>query len=290
MPKVSVVIPTCTRPHLIKRTVDSVLKQTFQDFEIIIVDDGLKERAEEVVKNIKDERIKYIQHEVNKGGGAARNTGIKATQGDYIAFLDDDDEWAPDKLEKQINLFEKTDKDVGFCYTAVNNIYDEKFEKSNVPDGTGDYHDLTLKSFKKFLTVTLLIKKEVFGIVGVFDEKLPSHQEAELMIRVTEKYKGVGINEPLVNVNMKSGYEQIGKNISRRIGGEILVLEKHLQKYKTRKKYLAKHYFQIGLWYRDSNDDANARKYFLMAWRLDFVKIRYLLHFLINILKHNKKV
>jgi len=287
--KVSVVIPTCNRPHLIKQTLDSVLKQSFQDFEIIVVDDGIKERVEKAVKSYNDSRIRYIQHEVNKGGGVARNTGIKNAVGEYIAFLDDDDEWLNEKLEMQVKALDEANEEVGFCFTAVENILDNKTEKSKIPEGLNDYHELSLISFKKFLTVTLVVKKKVFDSVGTFDESLPSHQEAELMIRVTEKYKGIGINVPLVMVNMKSGHDSVGKNFARRIKGEEMLLEKHFDKYKKRRRVLAKHYFQIGLWCRDNGEKKKARGYFFKAWRSDYFKVRYLLHYLYSFLFLHKK-
>ena len=91
MIKVSVIIPTHNRPEYVGRAIKSVLNQTYQDFEIIVVDDGLEKRAEPVINKITDSRIKYIKHEQEKGGSAARNTGIRAAQGEYIAFLDNDD-------------------------------------------------------------------------------------------------------------------------------------------------------------------------------------------------------
>jgi len=93
-PKVSVIIPTYNRAHLIGRAIQSVLNQTYQDFELIVVDDGSTDNTNEVIKEFsqKDKRILYIKHDKNKGGSAARNTGIKAARGEYIAFQDSDDE------------------------------------------------------------------------------------------------------------------------------------------------------------------------------------------------------
>ena len=95
--KVSVIIPTYNRAYLISRAINSVLNQTYQDFEIIIVDDGSTDNTEEVIKEFqeKDERIKYIRHKNNKGEAAARNTGIKAAKNEYISFQDSDDESFP---------------------------------------------------------------------------------------------------------------------------------------------------------------------------------------------------
>ena len=107
MPKVSVVISTHNRREMLKRAIDSVLKQTFQDFEIIVVDDG-NEPAEEVAKSFSDARIRYVRHEIpHRGAPAARNTGIRSSQGEFVAFLDDDDEWLPLKLQLQVKALDE---------------------------------------------------------------------------------------------------------------------------------------------------------------------------------------
>jgi len=100
-PTISVIIPTYNRANFIDVAIKSVLNQSYQDFEIIIVDDGSTDNTEEIVKNFNDFRINYFFHKFNQGISAARNTGIKACQGKYIAFLDSDDEWLPEKLDKK---------------------------------------------------------------------------------------------------------------------------------------------------------------------------------------------
>lgn len=278
MPKVSVVISTHNRPELLKRAIKSVLNQSFQDFEIIVVDDGLEKRADKVITFFNDKRIKYIQHSKEKGGSAARNAGIKNSKGEYIAFLDDDDEWLPKKLEIQMKKFERTSEDVGFCFSAVKNIYDDREEVTNVLGGIDNYYELTLRRFKGFLTSTLIIKKNTFDKVGIFDEKFPSHQEVDLMIRVSKQYKGLGINRALVKMNMAKEHDQIGKNLKRRIMGREMILKKYYSEFKKRPKILAKHYFQIGLWHRDGQDLTRARHMFKKAWQTSF-KIRHFLHY-----------
>ena len=104
--KVSVIIPTYNRAKLIKRSILSVLNQTYQNFEIIVVDDGSADDTKSVVESFNNPKIRYIRHDINKGQSAARNTGIKNAKGKYIAFQDSDDEWLPEKLEKQMSCFE----------------------------------------------------------------------------------------------------------------------------------------------------------------------------------------
>ncbi|MBI4709168.1 MAG: glycosyltransferase family 2 protein [Candidatus Portnoybacteria bacterium] len=282
MPKVSIVIPTHNRPELLKEAVESVLNQTYQDFEIIIVDDGLEKRGDEILPLFNDARIFYIKHNEEKGGAAARNTGIGEAKGEFIAFLDDDDEWLQDKLKNQMELFEKSSEDVGFCFSAVKNIYDDKEELSNVPQGVDDYFELALRRPKGFLTSSLIVKKRVFDNVGCFDEKFPSHQEADLMIRIARKYKGIGINWPLVKMNMQN-HSHIGGNLSGRIRGRQMLLDKYFSEYQKRPAVLAKHYFWLGIMNKKNKDVKGAKDNFKKAFGAEF-KFRYFFHYLTSIL------
>lgn len=123
-PTVSVILPTYNRAHLVGRAIQSVLDQMYQDFEIIVVDDGSGDNTEEIINGFTDTRIRYVKHQKNKGGSAARNTGIKLAKGKYIAFQDSDDEWLPDKLEKQMKAFKKASDEVGVVYTGFHRIKD----------------------------------------------------------------------------------------------------------------------------------------------------------------------
>jgi glycosyltransferase involved in cell wall biosynthesis len=277
MPKVSVIIPTYNRPELLSRALLSVLVQTFQDFEIIVVDDGDKESAESMVLGFSDNRIYYIKNNPSKqGGGATRNRGIKEARGEFTAFLDDDDEWIPQKLNVQMAQFASVGSDVAFCFSALTNVYPDHEEPTVVEDGIRDFSEIALARFNGFLTSTLVIRKSALDEVGGFDETLPSHQEPELIIRITRRYKGVGINEPLVRMNM-TPREHIGGSVARRIQGREMLIAKHVALYKERPKLLAKHYFQIGLWYRDVTEYAKARIYFLKSFSISG-NIRYLAH------------
>ena len=111
-PTISVIIPTYNRADFIGRAIESVLDQTYQDFEIIVIDDGSKDNTENIVKSFDDTRITYIRLKDNKGAAVARNTGIGTARGKFIAFQDSDDEWLPQKLAKQMEVFEKVDSGV----------------------------------------------------------------------------------------------------------------------------------------------------------------------------------
>lgn len=279
MPKVSIIIPTHDRPQLLGKALNSILKQSFGDYEAIVVDDGLKERAGSIVKELDDDRIRYIAHDRERGGSAARNTGIKNASGRFLAFLDDDDEWLPQKLERQLGLLEGSDEDVGFCFSSVIRDYGDKEEKTYVKEGVADYAMVSLSRFKGFLTSTLLVKREVFEEIGLFDESLPSHQEAELMIRISKRFKGIGIDEPLVKMSCQAGHEHIGGNIDKKIAGRLLVLKKHEKEYEGRKDLLAKHYFWMALWLRDAGRAGEAIDFLKRSLRYEF-KFNHFFHLL----------
>src|SRR4030095_982853 len=106
MPKVSVIIPTHNRAEFLRSAITSILNQTFQDFEIIIIDDASKDHTREIIAHFNDARIKVIHNQVSEGAAGARNIGIRNSTCEYIAFLDDDDEWLPEKLQMQICLLD----------------------------------------------------------------------------------------------------------------------------------------------------------------------------------------
>ena len=110
---VSIIIPTYNRANVIKRAIDSVLRQTYDSYEVVVVDDGSTDETESVIAGIQDARIRYIALKENQGVAHARNIGIREARYDYIAFLDSDDEWLLDKLELQMRLFQNSTEDIG---------------------------------------------------------------------------------------------------------------------------------------------------------------------------------
>ena len=129
-PLVSVVIPTCNRPILFERALKSVLKQKYDNFEIIIIDDGSMELVKDICDKYKNENLIYIVNKVNLGGAESRNIGINISNGKYIAFLDDDDVWLPHKINKQVKLLESNNNIVAvtswFYHVIGNHIIKRK--------------------------------------------------------------------------------------------------------------------------------------------------------------------
>lgn len=246
MPNVSVIIPTYNRAHLLGRAIRSVLNQTYQDFELIIVDDGSSDNTDELVKSFDDIRIRYLKHKKNRGGAAARNTGIKAAKGKYIAFQDSDDEWLPEKLEKQMKVFEDAPPEVGVVYTGFYRLQNGKktyIPSSKVNPKEGYIFNSLLKG--NFVTTqAVLVKRECFDKAGIFDENLPRLQDWELFLRISRHYHFKFINEPLV-----IAYHQpvsISTNQKALIQALKLILHKHYESFNGDKRILANYYLILG--------------------------------------------
>ena len=265
--KVSVVIPTYNRPQLVGNAIQSVLDQTFDDFEIIVVDDGIERRAKDVVSRFNDDRIRYIEHQVNMGCSAAKNTGARESKGKYIAFLDDDDTWEPTKLEEQVEAMEAA-PEAGFSFTAANETFNDRTYIHNTESGVNDYYELALRHFSAMIGSSLMYKKEVFGRVGYLDETLPTHTDVDFLIRVTKEYKGVGINKPLVNRIVEGEHEHMGTSIQRRIQGREMILKRYQNEFKEHGAFLAKHTERLAKFYRTAGDYKNARINFMISFRL----------------------
>jgi len=274
---VSVVIPTCNRPKLLKEALSSVFEQTYKNFEIVIVDDG-EDSPEQVLKEFDTSRITYIKNKEKQGGAGSRNIGVENSKYDPIAFLDDDDTWVPEKLEKQINALIEN-KEAQFCFCAVLNIFPDKEERTYVPQGLKDVHELALRRFKGFLTSGLVVHKKAFKEIGGFDSSFPSHQEAELMIRLSKNHLGFGIDEPLVRMNLAHGGEHIGGNINRRIEGREKLLEKHKETFLQHSEIHALQQYRFFFLYRSAKQYKEAKRALLKAWKIHS-KPLYLLRYI----------
>jgi len=276
-PTVSIIIPTYNRRQSIGRSIESVLNQTYRDFELIIVDDGSTDNTKELVADFNDERIRYVRHEENKGEAAARNTGIKAARCDYIAYQDSDDEWLPEKLARQIELLENASPEVGVIYTGFWKA--ENHKRTYVPfswvsQKNGDIHKELLKG--NFIgSPVVLIKKECFNKVGLFDEKLRNLVDWEMWLRVSKYYHFKCIDEPLVIAHYHS--DNVSSNHHAFIETLESVLEKYSDEFTSDKKLMAKCYIDIGNLLVVHKETQNGRNYLIKAIKLYPFNIKLLL-------------
>lgn len=193
-PLVSVVIPTHNRAQLLARAIHSVLAQSYSNLEIVVVDDASGDNTPETVESFGDSRIRYLRHQTNKGGSAARNTGIGASTGEFIAFLDDDDEWVPEKTERQLQLLARFDA-VLCSSDAVNASSHKHAAKKRVV-----LDDLRVSPFAVGGTGVLMAHAHVLKKV-MFDESLPRNQDWDLFIRIAKEFRIGYLNERLVRYN-----------------------------------------------------------------------------------------
>jgi|APSaa5957512535_1039671.scaffolds.fasta_scaffold52141_2 glycosyltransferase involved in cell wall biosynthesis len=197
-PIISVIVPTYNRANILCETLDSILCQTYENFELIVVDDGSTDNTEEVVKKYNDLRLHYIKTENWGGPARPRNIGIQISKGEYIAFCDDDDLWLPHKLESQIKLF-CCDNNVGLVYSKCymlreNKIY-RKAPKMNLYNGYV-FHKMIFITNVPILTA--IVDKKVFKKIGFFDEdkKIIALEDMNLWIRLAKEYRVISSNKP----------------------------------------------------------------------------------------------
>ena len=200
MHKVSVIIPTYNYAHFIAEAVESVLTQTFPIFEIIVVDDGSSDNTEEVIKQFGD-KVRYIRQK-NGGVGLARNTGVKNSAGEFIAFLDADDIWLPQKIEHQIQLFQ-TDDEIGLITTAMRELYVKGKTIRIYAEGKNGWCADNLLLLEPVVVgpgSTTLVKRKIFEQIGGFDETKELHpsEDWEFCYRVARQFKLAFLPEILV--------------------------------------------------------------------------------------------
>lgn len=286
MPKVSIIIPTHNRPRLIVRAIRSILNQTFQDFEIIVVDDGTKERAEGVVTSLNDHRIVYIKHELQKGAAAARNTGLAHAKAEYIGLLDDDDEALPRRLELQVQALDEH-PEVGLVFTSLELIERgrtvEKLMEKTPKEGVSKA-ELLKKNF--IFGTTLMLRRSCLEGDIFFDESFPKNQEWDLVLRLMDRTKFLAITEKLVRAHVLEDNEHLGGllNMPNIIRAYKMIIEKHANQYATYPQSLAYMCFLTAVLERDYGDFHDAQKDFLRAWKLTPFSLLYARHYVATFL------
>lgn len=272
-PLVSVVIPSYGRPNLVERAIQSVLGQTYENIELIVVDDHspmpvAESLSEEVLA---DDRITVIRLDENSGANVARNIGIRKSTGEYVAFLDDDDRWMKEKVQRQLNAFNSAGRELGVVFTGIEHIDDDgRTLGTHTPtvDGTVTKQLLQGTSLAPFSTV--MVRTDVIDRAGLPDERFPSWQDREWYIRLSEHCMFKSISEPLVQ-KLSSSHEQIADDFeSKRDVSYPLFLEKHRETARnygrlTERRLIAEQSYQLGRAAMRNDYYADARKYLLRS-------------------------
>lgn len=240
---VSCIVTTYRREvSILKRAINSIVNQSFKDIEIIVVNDApefseLSNNIKTMLDSYKGTTIQYIVHNKNMGACKARNTGLSYARGEYIAFLDDDDEWLPKKIEKQINIMDALKVDLVYC----SYFYIKLDGKKEVKRSELSVDGVDVDAFQKLLhynyvgsTSFPLIRSDVIREVGGFNTELRASQDHELWLKIAKKYKIGFCDTPLVNYFYSQS--AISRNKNNKIQGYDYLLKEFQQEYALDKK------------------------------------------------------
>lgn len=254
-PIVSVVIPVYDQSELLDDALNSVKNQTFDQIEAIVVDDNSNEIYDSVIDQYGD-WIQFVKHNENRGAAAARNTGIKISNGKYIAFLDADDQWRETKIEKQYSKIIQLEDNYGLVYTGYLQQKLDNSENHIFPNSSGHIYKEQLLEDQINPTSTVMVRRECLDDIGKFNSSLPSRQDYELWIRISEKYKIDYVDEILVEKREQPN--SISNTPIKRIKGDIAVyqvVKDRVSNYGlfTRNRILSYHHHTIAWDYLSGN-------------------------------------
>lgn len=289
-PLVSIVTPTYKRPQFLTRAIGSIIAQTFNNWELLVVDDNgtgseYRQETQSFMQRYKaDPRIIYIEHESNLGGSAARNTGIRQARGKFVAFLDDDDEWLPEKLDKQLSCLVRSSPEVALVYTGYENVCSDPeliayIGKFHFPTLKGNLLKELLEENRVGTTSSVLCKRDALLAVGLFDESLAASQDYDLFLRLAERFEFEVISEPLVRLHRhKEG--NIGGDRKAKVEAyksfykkHQALMEKHPASHLYHLKWMGRYFLRAG--YKHEAKDAFRRALCLSPG--DFSSLSYFL-------------
>lgn len=241
--KVSVIITTHKRdPEIVERAITSVAMQTYENIEIILVDDSpadfpMREAVRQMAENYPHKPVTYIAHEACKGACAARNTGLAAAKGEFVAFLDDDDEWLQNKVECQLAKFENEQIGLVYARSYVMNDTTGEIHASEIEKKKGFvYEDLIKTNFIGSTSVPMMRTKYLREIGG-FDVQMQSAQDYDVWLRMSQKYEVNYCNDLLVQYHIHGGV-RISTNHKKRIAGQERIIKKNYDYLRSNKKVL----------------------------------------------------
>lgn len=244
MPFFSVIIPVYNKEKYVQAAVKSVLNQTFTDFELIIVNDCSTDNSRKEVSKIISEQIKIIEHHENKGLSASRNTGIKNATGNFIAFLDADDEWKPDFLATIKSLISTFFEAQLFATNyeelyadGIKVIHNQKLSKLGNDFLVDDFFELNLGK-PIYFPGSLCVKKTVFDEIGYFDEKITYSEDVDFNIRTNLKFKLAYSTKALVTYTMFSENQITNSSVKNKIFPDLNQYEIYTENKFSLKKYL----------------------------------------------------
>ncbi len=283
---ISIILPTYNREATLMQAIDSVLTQTFEDLELIIVDDGSTDNTENLLKNYTDSRIIYLKI-AHGGANKARNVGIMKSSHSLIGFQDSDARWYPNKLQKQFNELQALSSEYAGLFSGafIENKHGRKKYIPHIKVREGMlYYQLLHENFID--TPAMLLKKEALVDVGMFNEQLPRFQDWDLALRLSKKYRLFHINQALHTSFY--GSNQISQNNKAGLKAKIYVFRTHYPEISKNNKTLANHYYSLGLSIAVQKHFSMAKKFFIKAVRLNTYHLKAWVSLLLAIFKKHR--
>jgi glycosyltransferase involved in cell wall biosynthesis len=266
-PKISVIIPSYNRGHLILRALKSVSDQTYTNLEIIVVDDGSNDNTVHVVSKYDDPRVTYIKHDNNMGLPSARNTGIMASSGEIIAFLDTDDLWLKHKLRGHIKAF-NSKREAYVVYSGSYRFQNRR--KTYIPSKY--IHPKRGDVLKRLLAgnfipaISVCVRRECFDKVGLFDPTLLSFEDWDMWIRLAKEYKFHYIASPLNLIYFTE--DSLTASVDNFLRAEKTLLKKHYDTFCMHPSILAKRYAKLGIYHAIEGNTSESLYYLSKAGNL----------------------
>jgi glycosyltransferase involved in cell wall biosynthesis len=285
---VSVIMPVYNRANTIAFAINSVLFQIYQNFELIIIDDFSTDETCDKISQFKDHRIKLIKLTENAGPANARNFGIKASKGKFISFLDSDDEYDPDFLIESVRKLDLSPSSTGFIWTGTRFIV----RKTGLILSTGVWKPQLKES--PYLTLLhslhigtnsgITVRREVFGKVGLFDDRLSAAEDTDFFLRASQQYAFDYIQEPLISV-YRDDRDRLSKDFNKIIQAYRIILPKHsLEIQKSKHLRIKFNYKMMWLSYH-TNCVKEARSHFSAIRKDKIISVRpWFLFFLFEFL------
>ena len=261
-PLVSVVVPTRDRVAMLMRAIDSVLAQTCGDFEVIVVDEASSDETLQRLAAHPDPRIRSLPSVAAGGAPRARNRGIAAARGRYVAFLDDDDEWLPHKLERQLEAFARGSSRLGLVHggSAVIAAASGRVVHTVVPTPGLAVRPADFLGEITFTTSVVMIRRSCFDAIGAFDESLAGAQDRDLWIRLAGAFDFDGVPEVLVRRYVHGA--QITTSLPTKIRAKQQILAKYARELRAQPRQHAQHWWRLGILLCVAGDRAAGRRAF----------------------------
>jgi len=268
-PLISVIIPTRNRFKLLKRSINSVLNQSYKNIEVIVIDDASTDKTLGILKSIKDKRVQLIRLKKHQGAAKARNVGLKKAKGELIAFNDDDDFWHEKKLEKQVKILTQAGSKVGVVYTRMRRIKDKEikyFPEEVVGEERkreGEIQkELYLENFVGLPTA--VVKKKCFEKAGLFDKDFPCYEDWELFLRISKHFHFKYLPQTLVEAPiLPTGLTSKRKVVLK---ASEIIFQKHKKNIMRDKEMLAAWQFRLGDLYYHQEKMTKARNLLRQAF------------------------